>query len=67
MGKIIDNIIIGVLSYPTDLQTGNLLIASTGIKFAIQKGSFDEFLTVMSTQLYILKGFFPLTRIARLP
>lgn len=46
---IIDNIIIGVLSYPTDLQTGILLIASTGIKFAIQKGSFDELLTVMST------------------
>ena len=49
MGMIIDNIIIVVLSYPTDLQTGILLIASTGIKFAIQKGSFDEFLTVMST------------------
>ena len=43
MGMIIDNIIIRVLSYPTDLQTGILLIASTGIKFAIQKGSFDEF------------------------
>lgn len=64
---IIDNIISGVLSYSAVLKAGNLLIALTGIKFAIQKGSFDEFLTVMSTQLYILKGFFSLTRIARLP
>ena len=58
MGMIIDN---RVLSYPTDLQTGILLIASTGIKFAIQKGSFDEFLTVMSTyrvDLYF-KRLFP--------
>ena len=64
---IIDNIISGVLSYSAVLKAGNLLIALTGKKFAIQKGSFDEFLTVMSTQLYILKGLFPLTRIARLP
>ena len=49
MGMIIDNIIIGVLSYPTDLQTGNLLIASTGITSAVQKSSFDDLLTVMST------------------
>ena len=48
MGMIIDNIIIGVLSYPTDLQTGNLLIASTGITSAVQKSSFDDLLTVMS-------------------
>lgn len=50
---IIDNIIIRVLSYPTDLQTGILLIASTGIKFAIQKGSFDEFFTIFNCYVHI--------------
>lgn len=58
-GMIIENIIGGVLSYSTVLEAGNLLIASTGIKFTIQKGSFDEFLTVyVHTALYF-KRLFP--------